>query len=80
MTKLQCLILKPDFDIKMKPEGNNFEGNKARLKMTVRGKAEKRLSSSSIVNKCYDEKVNIYLCKHGKSKVPASITRCQCLP
>lgn len=80
MTIPQYLILKPDVDIKMKTVGNSSEGIKAILEMTARGKAENRLNNSSIANKFYDERVNIYLRKHGKSEVPASVTRCQCLP
>lgn len=43
-------ILKPDSEVKMKTEGNNYERNKARLEITVRDKTEKRLSNSSKVN------------------------------
>jgi len=51
MTEPQHLNLKPGFDVKIRTEGNNFEGNKARLQMIVKGKADKKGSSSSIVNK-----------------------------
>lgn len=40
MTEPWHLILKLEFEVKTRTEGNNYEGNKARLEIIVRGKTE----------------------------------------